>query len=64
MLDLLRLKFQIPCLRDRLLATENRPLLEINEWGDTYWGVVNGVGENRLGILLEQVRTELRRQHP
>jgi predicted NAD-dependent protein-ADP-ribosyltransferase YbiA (DUF1768 family) len=29
-------------------------------WGDRFWGVCNGVGENMLGKLLMQVREELR----
>lgn len=31
-----------------------------NHWHDTYWGVCDGAGENRLGKLLMQVRRELR----
>ena len=31
-------------------------LIEGNTWGDTYWGICNGVGENHLGKLLMDVR--------
>lgn len=58
MLDLLRLKFQHPHLREKLIATGNALLVEGNRWGDTYWGVCNGVGENTLGKLLMVVREE------
>ncbi len=60
MLDLLRIKFTIPTLRERLLATGDQTLIEGNTWGDTYWGVCRGVGLNNLGTLLMQVREECR----
>ena len=28
---------------------------ETNDWGDTFWGVCNGVGENYLGEILKKV---------
>lgn len=57
MRDLLRKKFLIPELRQKLLQTGNAELIEGNYWGDTYWGVCDGVGENRLGKLLMEERT-------
>ncbi len=39
-----------------LLATWPADLQEGNTWGDTFWGVVNGVGENHLGNILMDVR--------
>jgi ribA/ribD-fused uncharacterized protein len=59
MLILLRRKFQRADLRSKLLATGDAVLIEGNTWGDTYWGVCRGRGENVLGQLLEQVRAEL-----
>ena len=59
MLDLLRKKFARGAIRDQLLATGDVELIEGNTWGDTYWGVCGGVGENMLGKLLMQVRAEL-----
>ncbi len=44
----------------RLLATAGAELIEGNTWGDRYRGVVDGVGQNRLGQLLIQRRAELR----
>ena len=58
---LLRKKFYWnPELEDALLLTEPYYLEETNDWGDTFWGVCDGVGENHLGKLLMQVRDELR----
>lgn len=56
----LRAKFAIPELREKLLATGNEELIEGNTWGDTYWGVCDGIGQNRLGKLLMQVREEIK----
>lgn len=60
MLDLLRQKFASNKLRDQLLATGEEELIEGNTWGDTFWGVCNGKGQNRLGKMLMQIREELR----
>lgn len=43
-----------------LLSTGEAELVEGNSWGDTYWGVCNGVGRNQLGCQLMQVREHLR----
>lgn len=64
MVELLRQKFAIPALRQLLLETGDRPLVEENDWGDTFWGQVDGVGQNRLGHILEVVRSELRSALP
>lgn len=60
MLDLLRSKFSVPELRERLLNTGDALLVEGNTWGDTFWGAdsVTGVGNNWLGQLLMVVRSE------
>lgn len=56
----LRLKFeQNPELAKKLLATGDQKLVEGNTWGDTYWGVCFGSGENKLGLLLEELRAVL-----
>lgn len=47
-------------LKQMLLETGTEELAEGNWWGDTFWGTVNGVGENQLGKVLMQVREELR----
>lgn len=48
-------------LADKLLQTDSSLLVEGNQWQDDYWGVVNGEGQNNLGIILMQVRNILRR---
>ena len=61
MLDLLRQKFSsrnYPLLL-KLIATYPQELVEGNHWGDTFWGVCRGVGQNNLGKLLVQVREEI-----
>lgn len=59
----LRLKFVLGGrLALMLMATDDAELVEGNTWGDRYWGVVDGVGENRLGNLLMERRAELRAQ--
>lgn len=55
-------KFTDPALRDRLLQTHPCPLIEENTWGDRFWGVCGGVGENHLGRILMEVRAELLRR--
>lgn len=49
-----------PELGEKLLATGNEYLEEGNTWGDTFWGTVNGHGQNWLGKILMRVREELR----
>lgn len=56
--EILREKFQIIELRDLLLKTFPKTLSEGNWWGDTFWGVYKGKGENNLGKLLMQIRNE------
>lgn len=59
--DILWAKFtQSDDLKEKLIATGDREIIEGNYWGDTYWGMCEGVGENNLGKLLMQLRSELR----
>lgn len=50
---------QNPALLEKLLATGDAALEEGNSWGDRYWGVCDGIGQNKLGQILMQVRKEL-----
>jgi len=60
MSDLVRQKFyKNETLKQLLLDTKDREIIEGNYWGDTYWGVCKGVGENHLGKILMKVRAEL-----
>lgn len=57
----LRLKFEHPELRKLLLGTATRPLIE-NSPFDRYWGTgKDGSGKNRLGVLLVELRSSLRK---
>ena len=49
-------KFQQYNLRKLLLDTGDQYIQEGNNWGDRFWGVCNGVGENHLGKILMSVR--------
>lgn len=68
MARLLQQKFaDDPDLRARLLATGDDELVEGNTWGDMFWGVdlkpnskTFGYGANMLGILLMDLREDLR----
>ena len=60
MYDLVYQKFDTyEDLKHKLLRTGEAILEEGNWWGDTYWGTVNGKGQNHLGKILMKVRTEL-----
>ena len=58
--NIVRTKFsQHEDLRDKLLATYNKELIEGNYWNDCFWGVCMNEGENNLGKILMLVREEL-----
>lgn len=52
---------QKPELEAMLLATGDKVLVEGNTWGDTEWGVCDGVGKNLLGKILMRIRGELQK---
>ena len=43
----------------RLDLTYPAILIEGNWWGDTFWGVCEGKGENHLGKILMKVRSQI-----
>jgi N-glycosidase YbiA len=55
MMVILKSKFSNQELLAKLRAVDE-PIVEHNTWGDTYWGVCDGVGQNMLGFLLELIR--------
>lgn len=62
MREVVRAKFsQNPDLLKKLLDTGDAELVEGNSWHDTFWGVdqTTGEGENHLGRILMEIRTEL-----
>lgn len=58
MADLLDQKFSGE-LSLKLQATGSEELIEGSWWGDTYWGVCKGEGQNILGKLLMKIRENL-----
>lgn len=73
--DLVRQKFQDPNLKRWLVEeTGDEDLVEVNTWGDKFWGAVwedvfppestkdfqRLVGENHLGKILMKIREELK----
>jgi ribA/ribD-fused uncharacterized protein len=50
-------------LRELLLATGDEEIVEGNDWGDQYWGVCDGIGLNKLGQTLMQIREDIRSCH-
>ena len=61
--ELVRRKFAIPHLREKLITTGDAELIEGNHWHDTFWGVCNGKGENNLGKILMKIRSEIQGEH-
>lgn len=46
-------------LAEKLMNTIFVDIIEGNTWGDTFWGVCDGVGENNLGKLIMEIRAQL-----
>lgn len=46
-------------LEKLLLETGDQELVEGNTWGDKFWGVCDGEGQNHLGKLLMEIRKDL-----
>lgn len=56
MIDLQIKKYAHNELRQMLLNTGDKLLIEGNDWNDTYWGVSNERGHNYLGRILMELR--------
>lgn len=59
MLNLLQQKFSNTDLKTKLKNTGDMYIEETNTWGDTFWGVCSGIGENNLGKLIMRIRSKL-----
>ena len=58
-----RAKFtQNPEAKELLLKTGEAELIEGNTWRDTFWGVCNGKGQNKLGKILMKIRKEVKEE--
>lgn len=60
----LRKKFEDPILKEKLIATGDKKLIEGNYWHDNIWGSCycgncNNKGANHLGRLLMKIRKEI-----
>ena len=55
--EIVQAKFdQYEDLKLKLIMTNPVELIEGNQWGDTYWGVCKGNGQNHLGKILMKIR--------
>lgn len=61
MRTILESKFSNPDLWGMLKETAPAYLEEGNTWGDTFWGVCNGIGQNHLGKILMSIRDDITR---
>ena len=48
-----------PELAAKLIATGDELLVEGNTWGDVFWGVCKGIGDNHLGKILMEIRKNI-----
>lgn len=62
MRGLLQQKFENSKLKELLLKTGDTYLEEGNTWGDKFWGVYQGQGENTLGKLLMEIREKIKKE--
>lgn len=60
MYDICLEKFKNEDLKEKLLNTGDKMLVEGNTWGDDFWGKFSEEGLNHLGEILMKVRNELR----
>lgn len=57
--EVCRIKFNLPQFKSRLVDTGEMEIIESNYWGDTFWGVYDGVGSNHLGKIIMKIRSEI-----
>lgn len=53
-------KFKDESLKEKLLNTEDKILIEGNTWNDDFWGKCTEKGQNNLGKILMKIRSELK----
>ena len=62
MREVVRAKFsQNEDIKELLLSTGDRGIIEVNLWKDKFWGVSRGTGKNWLGRILMEIRDEFRK---
>lgn len=58
--SLVRQKFEVyQDLAKKLLDTGEQEIIEGNNWGDVFWGICDGRGQNHLGKILMKIRKEV-----
>ena len=62
MTSIVTAKFSNPILGTMLLLTGDSHIEEGNNWGDRFWGTVDGEGQNHLGKILMNIREELQEE--
>lgn len=63
MTELLRQKYAQEPYRSNLISTGSAEIIEGNYWGDVFWGVCKGRGENNLGKIIMGIRDTLLTNH-
>lgn len=58
----LEAKFRLPAFANKLIETGDAIIEEGNNWGDEFWGInlKTGAGSNNLGILILQIRNNIK----
>jgi ribA/ribD-fused uncharacterized protein len=57
MSEILQIKFSKPEMLEKMLKVDE-PIVEDNDWNDTFWGRCDGIGKNILGKLLENIKNQ------
>lgn len=60
MYEICKEKFKDEQLKQQLLDTGDKILVEGNTWNDDFWGKATAQGANNLGIILMKIRDELK----
>ena len=62
MYEICKKKFENKDLREKLLATGDKILIEGNTWNDDFWGKCTENGKNNLGLILMKIREEIKKE--
>jgi ribA/ribD-fused uncharacterized protein len=60
--EICRVKFNLHQFKAKLIDTGMMNIIESNYWGDTYWGICDGIGENNLGKIIMKIREEIKEE--
>ena len=62
MYEICKKKFEDKDLRQKLLDTGDKILIEGNTWNDDFWGKCTDNGKNNLGLILMRIRDEIKKE--